>query len=346
MIEQLQLILKALPWTGPAVLGGFVLALVTALLFPTRRSRADRLGFALLTWCLVVAAVVTLSPVKNDYFGVPTTGCDWSVWKPLARDYWFSSGSRPPNVWLFFPAGVGVMLLDGVWRKIVGIAFLVALSPGIETLQDLYPELKRSCSSQDVADNWTGLALGLAIGAVLAIALAIARAIARRLRLRRERRDAVLCETSLSDVDTTGRDVRPDIDDRPLPLGGRNDGRHYDDFGDFDDRPNSSRWHGRQAAATSVGQDTAAGRGTSSTAAPLDDDATRAMPRGASHEGRGADATPPYGVLVDATPPYGVVDGEAPTQAIPERGATPASERDTSQQRRPGSGDTVIIRRS
>ena len=74
MLEQLQLILKALPWTGPAVLGGFVLALLTTLLFPTRRSRADRLGFALLTWCLVVAAVVTLSPVKNDYFGVPTAG--------------------------------------------------------------------------------------------------------------------------------------------------------------------------------------------------------------------------------------------------------------------------------
>ena len=97
MLEQLQLILKALPWTGPAVLGGFVLALLTTLLFPTRRSRADRLGFALLTWCLVVAAVVTLSPAKNDYFGVPTTGCDWSVWRPLARIYWFSSGSRPPN---------------------------------------------------------------------------------------------------------------------------------------------------------------------------------------------------------------------------------------------------------
>ena len=148
MLEQLQLILKALPWTGPAVLGGFVLALLTTLLFPTRRSRADRLGFALLTWCLVVAAVVTLSPVKNDYFGVPTTGCDWSVWRPLAREYWFSSGSRPPNVWLFLPAGVGVMLLDGVWRKILGVMVLFALPPGIETLQDLYPELKRSCSSQ------------------------------------------------------------------------------------------------------------------------------------------------------------------------------------------------------
>ena len=101
MLEQLQLILKALPWTGPAVLGGFVLALLTTLLFPTRRSRADRLGFALLTWCLVVAAVVTLSPVKNDYFGVPAAGCDWSVWRPLAREYWFSAGSRPPNCLLY-----------------------------------------------------------------------------------------------------------------------------------------------------------------------------------------------------------------------------------------------------
>lgn len=251
MLEQLQLILKALPWTGPAVLGGFVLALLTTLLFPTRRSRADRLGFALLTWCLVVAAVVTLSPVKNDYFGVPTAGCDWSVWRPLAREYWFSAGSRPPNVWLFLPAGVGVMLLDGVWRKILGVMVLFALPPGIETLQDLYPELKRSCSSQDVVDNWTGLVLGLTLGLVLAILLAIARAISRASRRRRERRAGVLEGGSAQGAHPA--DARTDdasrADDRPLPLGGRADSRQYDDFGDFDDTPSSTRWYERSGEA-------------------------------------------------------------------------------------------------
>ena len=251
MLEQLQLILKALPWTGPAVLGGFVLALLTTLLFPTRRSRADRLGFALLTWCLVVAAVVTLSPVKNDYFGVPTTGCDWSVWRPLAREYWFSAGSRPPNVWLFLPAGVGVMLLDGVWRKILGVMVLFALPPGIETLQDLYPELKRSCSSQDVVDNWTGLVLGLTLGLVLAILLAIVRAISRASRRRRERRAGVLEGGSAQGAHPA--DARTDdasrADDRPLPLGGRADSRQYDDFGDFDDTPSSTRWYERSGEA-------------------------------------------------------------------------------------------------
>ena len=254
MLEQLQLILKALPWTGPAVLGGFVLALLTTLLFPTRRSRADRLGFALLTWCLVVAAVVTLSPVKNDYFGVPTTGCDWSVWRPLAREYWFSSGSRPPNVWLFLPAGVGVMLLDGVWRKILGVMVLFALPPGIETLQDLYPELKRSCSSQDVVDNWTGLVLGLALGLVLAILLAIVRAISRASRRRRERRAGVLGGPAQG-AHPAGAGADESVDDgfradeRPLPLGGRADDRQYDDFGDFDDTPSSSRWYERSGEA-------------------------------------------------------------------------------------------------
>lgn len=251
MLEQLQLILKALPWTGPAVLGGFVLALLTTLLFPTRRSRADRLGFALLTWCLVVAAVVTLSPVKNDYFGVPTAGCDWSVWRPLAREYWFSAGSRPPNVWLFLPAGVGVMLLDGVWRKILGVMVLFALPPGIETLQDLYPELKRSCSSQDVVDNWTGLVLGLTLGLVLAILLAIARAISRASRRRRERRAGVLEGGSAQGAHPA--DARTDdasrADDRPLPLGGRADSRQYDDFRDFDDTPSSTRWYERSGEA-------------------------------------------------------------------------------------------------
>ena len=251
MLEQLQLILKALPWTGPAVLGGFVLALLTTLLFPTRRSRADRLGFALLTWCLVVAAVVTLSPVKNDYFGVPAAGCDWSVWRPLAREYWFSAGSRPPNVWLFLPAGVGVMLLDGVWRKILGVMVLFALPPGIETLQDLYPELKRSCSSQDVVDNWTGLVLGLALGLVLAILLAIVRAISRASRRRRERRAGVLEGGSAQGAHPA--DARTDdasrADDRPLPLGGRADSRQYDDFRDFDDTPSSTRWYERSGEA-------------------------------------------------------------------------------------------------
>jgi len=251
MLEQLQLILKALPWTGPAVLGGFVLALLTTLLFPTRRSRADRLGFALLTWCLVVAAVVTLSPVKNDYFGVPAAGCDWSVWRPLAREYWFSAGSRPPNVWLFLPAGVGVMLLDGVWRKILGVMVLFALPPGIETLQDLYPELKRSCSSQDVVDNWTGLVLGLTLGLVLAILLAIARAISRASRRRRERRAGVLEGGSAQGAHPA--DARTDdasrADDRPLPLGGRADSRPYDDFRDFDDTPSSTRWYERSGEA-------------------------------------------------------------------------------------------------
>lgn len=255
MLEQLQLILKALPWTGPAVLGGFVLALLTTLLFPTRRSRADRLGFALLTWCLVVAAVVTLSPVKNDYFGVPTTGCDWSVWRPLAREYWFSAGSRPPNVWLFLPAGVGVMLLDGVWRKILGVMVLFALPPGIETLQDLYPELKRSCSSQDVVDNWTGLVLGLTLGVVLAILLAIVRTISRASRRRRERRAGVLDGGSAQGAHPADARTDERLDDasrageRPLPLGGRAGSRQYDDFGDFDDTPSSTRWYERSGEA-------------------------------------------------------------------------------------------------
>lgn len=237
MLEQLRLILKALPWTGPAVLAGALLALVTMMLFPRRRSRSDRVGLALVVWCLVVAAVVTLSPVRNDYFGVPTTGCDWSIWRPLAREYWFSAGSRPPNVWLFLPAGLGVMLLDGFWRKFLGFAFLIALPPGIETLQSLYPELKRSCSSQDVADNWTGLAIGLTIGAVLALLIAVARAVRRRVRARRERRAAALGAPAAGLEPGSGAS---------LPLGGGSrDGARYDDFDDFDDTPNSTRWYER-----------------------------------------------------------------------------------------------------
>lgn len=234
MLEQFRLILKALPWTGPAVVVGALLALGSCFLFARRRSHADRIGFALLVWCLIVAAVVTLSPVQNDYFGVRMAGCDWSIWRPLARQYWFSSGSRPPNVWLLFPAGVGALLLDGFWRKFLTVAFLFALPPGIETIQDFYPELKRSCSSQDVADNWTGLVIGLLIGLVLAILVGIVRFVRHATRTRRERRASAL----------NGPRATTPAAEAAMPLGGGEpDAVTYDEFDDFDDRPNSTRWH-------------------------------------------------------------------------------------------------------
>lgn len=261
MLEQLRLILKALPWTGPAIVGGALLAIVSFFLFARRRTHADRFGFALVVWCLVVAGVVTLSPVKNDYFGVPANGCDWSIWRPLAREYWFSAGSRPPNVWLFLPAGVGVMLLDRIWRKLLGVMFLFALPPAIETIQDLYPELKRSCSSQDVVDNWTGLVIGLVVGAVLAILVGMFRFVRDKARARRERRNAALY----------GPPQTTPAAEADMPLGGGEpDAVAYDDFNDFDDRPNSSRWYERDR--------------TPSQPMPTRDDArTRAMPTDSGH---------------------------------------------------------------
>lgn len=235
MLGQFRLILQALPWTGPAVIGGAAAGLLSMFLFPRRRSHSDRMGFALLLWCLTVALVVTLSPVKNDYFGVPSSGCNWSVWRPLAREYWFSAGSRPPNVWLLFPAGLSVMLLDGFWRKFLGIGLLVALPPGIETLQNQFPELKRSCSSQDVIDNWTGLVIGLCLGLVLALLIGVIRWVRRRAESAHPGRAGAL------DADAAA--AMPPGDDAHLPLGGGVADEHYADFSDFDDTPRSTRWY-------------------------------------------------------------------------------------------------------
>ena len=234
MLEQLRLIMQALPWALPSVLGGAVLGLVSMLFFPRRRSLTDRFGLALLLWGLTVVLVVTLSPVRNDYYGVPTLGCDWSIWRPLAREYWFSAGSRPPNVWLFAPAGIGVMLLDRMWRRILGALLLIGLPIAIETVQDFEPQLKRSCSSQDVVDNWTGLAIGLLVGAVLAALVGIIRFFRRR----RQRRNGIVAPAE----PVTSQQDRP----QQPPLSGRDDHSGYDDFSDFDDMPNSSVYYERR----------------------------------------------------------------------------------------------------
>ena len=251
MLEQIGLIMKALPWAAPSVVAGAILGLMTMAVFPRRRSASDRIGFALLTWCLTVALVVTLSPVRNDYFGVPSIGCDWSIWRPLDYHYWFRSGSRPPNVWLFLPAGVGVMLLDRWGKKLFGAMVLGALPPAIELIQDRYPQLKRSCSSQDVIDNWTGLALGVVAGFLLALLIGVLRYFRRR----RERREAILSGDVRDDAlrsddgfdadDTAVLDAgqaNPEHDETRLPLSGRPRAR-YREFSDFDDRPVSTRWY-------------------------------------------------------------------------------------------------------
>lgn len=243
MLEQFALILKALPWTGPAVIAGAALGMLSMLIFPRRRTLADRFGFALLVWCLTVALVVTLSPVKNDYFGVASQGCDWRVWRPLDYHYWFKGGSRPPNVWLFLPAGLGVMLLDRVWKKFFGMLVLLATPPVIELIQDKYPQLKRSCSSQDVVDNWTGLVIGLAVGAILAMLIGIVRAIRRRA----ARRNAILADDRRDYPGRWGYDeadetAEADATSR-LPLSGSTRRESTCEFDDFDDSPSSNRWY-------------------------------------------------------------------------------------------------------
>lgn len=270
MLDQLRLIMQALPWTGPALVGGALLGMLSMFFFPRRRSLSDRIGLALLLWCLTLALVVTLSPVRNNYFGIPSQGCDWSIWSPLDVHYWFSSGSRPPNVWLFAPAGVGVMLLDRVWRKIFGAIFLLALPIAIETVQDYEPALKRSCSSQDVVDNWTGLVLGLGVGLVLASLIGIVRFFRRR----SERKNAIIApaEPGLgAGASQAYRDEDSDAHER-LPLSGRSANTDFDEFSDFDDGPRSTVYH-EQAAYDPDATTVLPQRGDD------DPDATREFPR-------------------------------------------------------------------
>lgn len=130
--------------------------------------RASLLG-ALILWGGMVLAL-TLSP-KRRYRGelaLPRS-CDVAI----IPDHLLGAVTniaRIEVVLVFVPLGALLLLgARGLHRLVIGLV-LVVLPFVIESVQYALPGLRRTCSSTDVYDGWTGMVLGLGVGAVLLVA--------------------------------------------------------------------------------------------------------------------------------------------------------------------------------
>jgi hypothetical protein len=148
----------------------FVLGFVVVGAFLWQRVglvRASLFG-ALVLWGGLVLAF-TVSP-KRRYKGelaLPRS-CDVSV-IPTHLLGAVTNLQRVQTVLLFLPLGALVVLAARGLHLVVLAAGLVVLPFVIESVQYALPGLRRTCTSTDVYDSWTGLAAGLAVGAALLV---------------------------------------------------------------------------------------------------------------------------------------------------------------------------------
>jgi hypothetical protein len=145
---------------GFVVMGAFLWQRVGIL-------RASVLG-ALIIWGGLVLAL-TLSP-KRRYRGelaLPRS-CDVAI----IPDHLLgavTNVARIEVVLVFVPLGALLVLgARGMHRLVIGLV-LVVLPFVIESVQYALPALRRTCSSTDIYDSWTGMVLGLGTGAVLLV---------------------------------------------------------------------------------------------------------------------------------------------------------------------------------
>lgn len=153
----------------PGFLPGVAASLVIALLAAGRVATALRAN-RLLAFCLVVSIgailAATLTPNTGSFEPPPgTTFCDLSRVSPAPLAELLSLHGEPSlNALLCLPLGLVIGLLPRSAGKIVLLAGALALPAVIEVLQGLLTLLNRSCSSADVVDNLTGLAVGVVLG--------------------------------------------------------------------------------------------------------------------------------------------------------------------------------------
>jgi glycopeptide antibiotics resistance protein len=139
-----------------------------------RLLRAPRPVVFLLLLSLGGIVALTLSPRDDAFSPYLSAECFVRIVRPIGFERMLNLGERGLNVVLFIPFGACLGALPRSRTKVGLIAAALALPFVIEGIQYLVPALDRSCSSVDVVDNLTGLALGLVGGFVIGAGIRLA----------------------------------------------------------------------------------------------------------------------------------------------------------------------------
>lgn len=165
--------LNSTPWMWPALALATSASLV-AFRPVARLLRAPRPVVFLLLLSLGGIVALTLTPHDDAFAPWLYAECFVRIVRPIGFERVLNLGERGLNVLLFLPLGACLGALPRSRAKIGLVAAALALPFLIEGIQYLVPALDRSCSSVDVIDNLTGLALGLVAGFVIGAGIRLA----------------------------------------------------------------------------------------------------------------------------------------------------------------------------
>jgi hypothetical protein len=165
--------LDSSPWLWPALAFATSVSLV-AFRPVARLLRAPRPVVFLLLLSLGGIVALTLSPRDDAFSPYLFAECFVRIVRPIGFERVLNLGERGLNVVLFIPFGACLAALPGSRTKLGLIAAALALPFVIEGIQYVVPALDRSCSSVDVIDNLTGLALGLVAGSAIGAGIRLA----------------------------------------------------------------------------------------------------------------------------------------------------------------------------
>jgi hypothetical protein len=170
------------PFGGVGVMLGLIAAsglLCAALTAGLARRFGWRWSIAtgLLTWSLVVIAVLTLIPANGAPGVVSAEGrldhCSWDIGGPAPDGFWIlPGGQRMLNALVFLPSGALLVLVAARWRWAwltvpLGLVALAAYSTLIELTQLAAARIDRACDVTDIIDNVTGAGIGVLVGLTL-----------------------------------------------------------------------------------------------------------------------------------------------------------------------------------
>ncbi len=166
-MELIQAMWRATPWAVTGLAVALVLALVAARPLG-RRLGAASAGAGL--WVLLLGVVLALTATPGlSRFTVHT--CALERPRPVPLGDLFTLGERALNVWMFAPLALLSVLPRRPATVRLALGVTLALPFLVEGLQWAVPAMGRTCLSQDVVSNVTGVVLGAGAGGPIRLVL-------------------------------------------------------------------------------------------------------------------------------------------------------------------------------